>query len=209
MFGLGILLRHLLPDTALATYTYILVSYHLVLAFKVLTADKEAGLSLPWSQTILTHLACVGLLIGLAMGRHTIPFFGLIRYFMPGLAPFEANWLFNGEKKKALRPTDPEAIEAARLALALQQSEAAVAPPTASSPAVAPGVAAAIAASTTGVPSLAYTSSGADYEEFLKLMQQGNRPFRRPGVSVTQEYELWLAHRAKSRSTAAQSSVRA
>jgi hypothetical protein len=43
------------------------------------------------------------------------------------------------------------------------------------------------------------TSSGEDYDEFLKLMQQGKRPFRKPGVSVKQEYELWLAARAKAR----------
>jgi hypothetical protein len=43
------------------------------------------------------------------------------------------------------------------------------------------------------------TSSGEDYDEFLKLMQQGKRPFRKPGITVRQEYELWLAARAKAR----------
>jgi hypothetical protein len=195
------LLRHLLPDTALATYAYILISYHLVLGFKVLTADKEAGMSLPWGQTILTHLACVGLLIGLAMGRHTIPFFGLIRYALPGLAPFEASWLFSGEKVKLARLTDLEAIEAATLAPVLNQAE------TGDKPAAAPApvVAAAIAASITGVPSLAYTSTGEQYDEFLKLMHAGKRPFCKPGRSVMQEYELWLAHRPKQATAATES----
>ncbi len=75
MFALFIVLKHLLPDTALATFTYLLVTYHLVLAYKVLTADKEAAMSLPLWQTLLTHAACVGLIVGLGIGRHAIPFF--------------------------------------------------------------------------------------------------------------------------------------
>ena len=86
MLALVIVLRHLLPDTAWATYTYILVTFHLILAFKVLTADKKAGLSLPIGQTILTHAACLAVIVGIAMLRHHIPFFGIIRYFRSGMA---------------------------------------------------------------------------------------------------------------------------
>jgi hypothetical protein len=184
MFGLGTLLGHLLPDTALATFTYILLSYHLVLAFKVFTADKKAGLSLPIGQTILTHLACVGVLVGLAIGRHQIPFFGMIRLFIPGLAPFEAEWLFSGGKAKIDRipATDDEAIQAATV-----HAEA--------------GDTAAVAAAQ-AAPSLFFTSTGEEYNEFLELMRQGKRPFRKPGISIKDEFELWLAARAKSRAAA-------
>jgi hypothetical protein len=113
MFALFIVLKHLLPDTALATFTYILLSYHLVLAFKVFTGDKEAALSLPLWQTIVTHAAVLGLLVGLGIGRHAIPFFSIIRYFLPGLAPFEAEWLFSGGKPKIENLTDDAAIMAA------------------------------------------------------------------------------------------------
>jgi hypothetical protein len=183
MIGLGLQLSHLLPDTAWATYTYILVSYHLVLAFKVLTADKKAGMSFPLGQTILTHLTCVGLLIGLAVGRHTIPFFGLIRLFIPGLAPFEAEWLFTGGRAKMERLNDEEAIQAATVRV---ESLADGTVPVAPAP-VAPAKV-----------SLYHSSTGEDYNEFLTLMQQGKRPFRKPGISIKQEYELWLAHRAKT-----------
>jgi hypothetical protein len=184
MFTLLVLAKHLLPDTALATYTYILVSYHLVLAFKVFTADKKAGLSLPIGQTILTHFACVGVLVGLAVGRHQIPFFGVIRYFIPGLAPFEAEWLFSGEKKKIERisATDDEAIQATTM-----HAEA--------------GDFAAVAAAQ-AAPSLYMTSTGDEYNEFLEIMRQGKRPFRKPGVSIKDEFELWLAARAKARQAA-------
>jgi hypothetical protein len=45
--------------------------------------------------------------------------------------------------------------------------------------------------------SLFMTSTGEEYNEFLKLMQQGIRPYRKPGISVKDEFELWLANKAK------------
>jgi hypothetical protein len=36
------------------------------------------------------------------------------------------------------------------------------------------------------------------FEEFLVHMKSGKRPFRKPGITVKQEYELWLAHRNKT-----------
>jgi hypothetical protein len=50
--------------------------------------------------------------------------------------------------------------------------------------------------------SLFCDSTGEEYEEFLKLMHQGQRPFRKPGISVRDEYEAWLAHRAKKNGAA-------
>ena len=190
MFALFIVLKHLLPDTALATFTYLLVSYHLVLAYKVLTADKEAALSLPVWQKLLTHAACVGLIVGLGIGRHAIPFFSIIRYFLPGLAPFEAEWLFSGGKPKIEKLTDDAAIMAATVHIE-------------PSAAGANGSATAASGKPAQAPSLYMSSSGDEYNEFLELMRQGKRPFRKPGISVTQEFELWLAARAKSTTDAA------
>lgn len=179
MFALFIVLKHLLPDTAVATFTYILLSYHLVLAFKVFTGDKEAALSLPLWQTIVTHAAVLGLLVGLGIGRHAIPFFSIIRYFLPGLAPFEAEWLFSGGKPKIENLTDDAAIMAATVH-------------------IEPSAAGATTAAARPAPSLYMSSTGDEYNEFLELMRQGKRPFRKPGISVSQEFELWLAARAKS-----------
>jgi len=97
---IGYFVALLLPQGALSVYVPILVSYHLFLAWLVISADYKVGLSLPISQSILTHLACVAVLVSLAIGRHYIPFFGLIRYLIPTLAPFECDWLFSGGKKK-------------------------------------------------------------------------------------------------------------
>jgi hypothetical protein len=194
------MLEHILPDAAWATYAYILVVYHLVLAFKVLTSDKKAALSLPIGQAILTHVACVGILISLAILRHQIPLFGLIRLFLPGLAPFEARWLFSGEKVKIEHPTDNAAVKAAMLNAARATDEA-VAPIQVPIPISAPATVQApiqIPALAPAPVSLYDSSTGEDFNDFLTLMQQGKRPFRKPGISVKQEYELWLAHRAKS-----------
>ncbi|MGA2535762.1 MAG: hypothetical protein ABSF53_07105 [Terracidiphilus sp.] len=184
MMGPGLLLRNLLPDTALATYAYILLSYHLILAFKVLMSDKKAALALPIGSAILTHLACVGLLIGLAMGRHEIPLFGIIRFFIPGLAPFEARWLFSGEKKIVIAESSAD-VHAAN-GIASTANAGAIDAPAA--------------------PSLYHTSTGEDYDEFLKLMQAGKRPFRKPGRSIRDEYELWLAAKARASAPSASKS---
>jgi len=73
----------------------------------------------------------------------------------------------------------------------------------------APAVSAPAAKPVTVSAGLAYNSTGADYEEFLKLMQQGKRPFRKPGLSVMQEYELWLAHKAAAAGTMAVGNAKA
>jgi hypothetical protein len=39
-------------------------------------------------------------------------------------------------------------------------------------------------------------SSGDDFEEFRQHLAQPKRPFRRPGISIKAEYELWLAAKA-------------
>ncbi len=38
-----------------------------------------------------------------------------------------------------------------------------------------------------------------DYQEWLKYLAQPNRPPRKPGLSVQDEYKQWLVARAKSR----------
>lgn len=174
--GLGYLIGYFFGDGPWVTYISMMVTYHLYLGFLLITAEHEAGLSMPIGQTILTHAACLAVIIGLGMGRHAIPFFSIIRLFVPGIAPFEVKWLFGGEQKK-------------KAAL-----EAAIGQPAATSKRL--GVVAPPA------PVAPVTSAG-DYEAFLKLMHEGGkRPFRKPGISVKQEFELWAAAQAKARAAA-------
>jgi hypothetical protein len=107
---IGYLLGHYLLPDPLAVYASMLIAYHLLLVFLVVIADREKGMSLPVGSTILTHLACLAILIGVAVERQYIPLFGIIRYFIPALAPFEADWLFSGGRKKAKDRAAPEHI---------------------------------------------------------------------------------------------------
>jgi len=76
------------------------------------------------------------------------------------------DWLVNGDAKKAESPC------------------------AAASSAAAPAAVAPVA------PSLYLGSSGDDFEEFRLHLAQPKRPFRRPGISIKDEYELWLAAKA-------------
>jgi len=91
--------RYLFADSS-AVYASLLISYHLFLAYLVFLENKEKGLSLLLLPTILTHTACIALLLGIAVLRFYIPLFGYIRYLIPALAPFESEWLFSGGRRK-------------------------------------------------------------------------------------------------------------
>jgi hypothetical protein len=91
---LGYLAGTFVPAGGWAVYASILVSYHAFLAWLVITADDEVGISLSPVSTIATHLACLTVILPLGMGRHFIPFFGLFRYGIAALAIFERGWLF-------------------------------------------------------------------------------------------------------------------
>jgi hypothetical protein len=121
---IGFLVAHYLFSGMWAVYAYILISYHLFLAWLVITAEHKTGFSLPIISTILTHLACLALVIGFTIERHYVPFFGLIRYFIPALAPFECTWLFSAnpakleEEKKKETPAPAEFKAAVSRAIA-------------------------------------------------------------------------------------------
>jgi len=40
-------------------------------------------------------------------------------------------------------------------------------------------------------------STGDDYEGFLQHMKQGKRPFRKPGMTINEEFQAWLADRSR------------
>src|ERR1700738_5161081 len=104
---LGYLAGTLVPDGAPAVYTSILVSYHLFLAWLVIATEHKTGVSLPIASTIVTHLACLAIVIPLGMGRHYIPFFGIFRYAIASLAIFERGWLFSGKSQETKREEVP------------------------------------------------------------------------------------------------------
>src|ERR1039457_6007034 len=90
---IGYYVASFLPEGAWANYTFILLSYHLFLTWLVIDADHETGISLPIVSTILTHAACLVLIISFGAGSSHIPFFGFIRVGVVLLAIFERGWL--------------------------------------------------------------------------------------------------------------------
>lgn len=106
---LGFLAGRLVPAGWWAVYTSILVSYHLFLAWLVLTAEQDAGFSLPIVSTIATHLAFMAVVVALGLGRHVTPMFSLFRYAIAGLAIFERGWLFQAN---TVKPKEPEVVRA-------------------------------------------------------------------------------------------------
>lgn len=101
--GIGYLVGHYLPQP-FGAYAQLLIPFHLFLFYLIVMENEKTGLSMPVGQTIITHLACLALLIGIAMGRRYVPFFGLLGLLVPGLAPFEAEWLFSGNAKSEKKP---------------------------------------------------------------------------------------------------------
>lgn len=94
--GIGYLIGLFIPGP-LGAYARVLIPYHLFLLYMVKVDNEKSGRSFSMGQTVITHIACLALLVGIAMGRRYVPFFGIIGLLIPGLAPFEAQWLFNGE----------------------------------------------------------------------------------------------------------------
>ena len=105
---IGYLVGSYIPEPV-GAYARVIVPYHLYLAYLVIMENERSGLTLPVGQTVVTHIACLALLIGLAMGRRYVPFFGLFGLFVPALAPFEAEWLFSGNAKTAEKKPEPVA----------------------------------------------------------------------------------------------------
>jgi hypothetical protein len=93
---LGFLVGGIFPGSW-SIYISILASYHLFLAWLIISAEQESGVSLPLASTIVTHLACLAIILPLGIGRRHIPFFGIFRYTIASLAIFERGWLFSGK----------------------------------------------------------------------------------------------------------------
>jgi hypothetical protein len=105
---LGLLVGTLVPQGSWAIYTSILVSYHLFLIW-LIVLDDQTGVSLPIVSTIVTHVACLVVVLPLGMGRHYIPFFGIFRYSIAALAIFERKWLFSEESSQRRQQIAPAA----------------------------------------------------------------------------------------------------
>lgn len=158
---IGFAIGHYLLQGAVAAFASILISYHLYLVYLVLTAQHEKGLSFPVGQAIVTHLAFLVVLVGLPFLRSQIPFFSLLTLLVPGLAPFETQWLFSGPGPSA-RTVAPQPI----------------------------------------IPVVTEVTSE-DQQEFVQYLRQAHRPFKKPRMTIDDEFKAWHADRVQKRAKAA------
>jgi hypothetical protein len=166
---IGFLVKFYLPHGPWTAYIATIVSYHLFLAWLLISGDRKGKFSVPIIPSILTHIACLSVVCALGMLRHSIPFFwairylpgaSLLRYGVPAFAVFERSWLYGFCEVE--KPED-EAQHASPL----------------------------LAQATT-----------TDYDAWLHYLGQADRTFRKPGVTVKTEYELWMLERLKDRPVA-------
>ena len=155
---LGYLAASFLPEGAWASYTFILLSYHLFLTWLVIDADRKRGVALPILPAILTHLACLALIVTVGMGRNSIPFYAFLRFGIAGLALFERDWIFSVGRK-------------------VEEEYPATAP----------------------VSAVVAEASADDHDAWLQHLAQRNPLSRKPGMSIQDEYQEFLAARSKNR----------
>ncbi len=173
-------------------YITVLVAYHLFLVWLIFLSgtsfsyggdvQKAAAISLPIGQTLLTHAACLAVILGtVATAAHKLSGVdaahgdvsapnpqGYVTYqvakviagAMAGFAIFERRWLFSSET--ALQPARP--IESA--------------------------------------PSPVLQAATADdMREWQQYLAQRKAGSRRPGSSLKAEYEQWLLARQQARNS--------
>ena len=178
---LGYLAGTLAPPGFWAILVYLLVSYHLFLAWLVLTGERNAAVSLPFLHTAFTHVACLTIVLPLGLARYYLPllilrshpsaealnwvaiialftpFFRILRYAVIGFAVFERYWLFSGDEVKTVKPIEAGPSVVLRVATA---------------------------------------DDARAWQEHLAQQKPGSRP---PGSSLKAEYEQWLHARQQSR----------
>jgi hypothetical protein len=186
--------------SAASLYITVLISYHLFLAWLVFFSSnslgddshKRAAISLPIGQTLLTHAACLAVILGpIATAVHALPHYSQAHDTMTmadmaairlkfrlaealcglaaGLAIYERRWLFSAEG--AQFPPKP--------------GDAPVAAPS---------------------PVL-QAASGDDFAEWQHYLAEQKRSARKPGTSLKAEYEQWLLARHRARQTAISNSA--
>ena len=147
----------------------VLVSYHLFFAWLLINADHDPGTRLPVFSSILTHLACLAVVCGIATAARSIPYiwmvqlipgFAFLRYGFAAFAVYERDWLLSNRL-----------LSKARSVPAVEEAEPA--PPMA--------------------------LSAEDYQEWLRYLTHRNPVVARPGTTVKAEYERWVRARAKGR----------
>jgi len=96
--GIGFAAGLFVPTGWWSIITSMLISYHLFLAWLVLTAKNKVEVVRPLSYAAMIHLTCLVLIVCLGSGRLIVPHFDVVCCGVAVLAFFERNWLFQSVK---------------------------------------------------------------------------------------------------------------
>jgi hypothetical protein len=177
----GYYLSELLPHTQWAQIVAILFTYHLYLAWTVFsTGERSLAHSVP--TTVLTHLACVALVVAGSMLRiprgiimilaFIFPVAGMIKFGLVSIVLFERVWVFSGGKQRQAKSKEsrlkPGQIET---------------PPLESTPEL--------------------------YQQWLSFRSNKRADQYKVGETMKEEYAAWLKEQGRIRYLAAQSHVEA
>ena len=169
----GYLIARFMPPGALGLYLSMLVSYHLYLGWLVISAEHEAGFSLPILSTIFTHLCCLGVVLSLPSLRHTIPYFSFLRFGVTYLASYECQWLLRSSGARKV----PENSEPPAPQDAVKTTDPAPMP----------------------VVRLVTVGGDDDHDAWLRHLAKRTPATMRRGLSVKEEHDEFMRTRAKGR----------
>jgi hypothetical protein len=169
----GYLIARLMPPGAWVLYLSMLVSYHLYLGWLVISAEHEAGFSLPILSTVFTHLCCLGVVLSLPSLRHVIPYFAFLRFGVTYLASYECQWLLrsSGARKVSENPEPSVAPDS------LKKVDPAPAP----------------------VMQLIRVGGDDDHDEWLRHLANRTPATMRRGQSIKEEHDEFMRARANGR----------
>ncbi len=197
---IGYAVAIMLPPGPWVIYVSMLLSYHLFLAWLVINAEHEVGFSLPIVSSVLTHLCCMALVVSLPSLRHAIPFFSFLRIGVTYLATFECGWLFRAGTPSA-KPELPSAVARKREETKLVEAKQ-----------VESGqegrgqegrgqeIRGQVEPQLDAPRAIAFELNQNDeHHAWIQYLSGRDRKFRRPGVSVREEFQMWEKGRSKSR----------
>jgi len=169
--GGGYYVSTLLPDAGWSLILSILVTYHLYLAWTIFSAgDRSLAMSVP--MAVVTHLACLAVVIAGAVLRIPrgllmllsmfIPAVGILKFSLVAMVLFERVWLFSGGKTRDAAPGGAPTVRRKK-----------------GQPVIEPLV-----------------HSNELYYEWLELRSKKKNPEYRVGMNMQQEYDLWRQEEA-------------
>ena len=109
------LVASFLPEGPWVSYVFILLFYHLFLAWVVVDPDRKKLQTVSIVPTVVMHLTALALIVGFIMTRSSVPFFVILRFSIVGLAIAERRMLstWTEEKKEVQVDAKAAAVSAA------------------------------------------------------------------------------------------------